>query len=85
MWDNSIETQINIKKLTFSQSMRRKETKFWRKKIKTSGFCINKKVLKIDEIDVDETLVSKKEPMVQISQLNISLDTMMMMLLDHYV
>ena len=45
----------------------------------------NNKVFKIDEIDVDKILVSKKNHMVQISQLNISLDIMMMIVLDHYV
>ena len=56
-----------------------------KKKIKKSDFYKNKKVFKIDEIDADKILVSKIEPYVQISQLNISLDIMMMMLLDHYV
>ena len=33
-----------------------------KKKIKKSDFYKNKKVFKIDEIDVDKILVSKKEP-----------------------
>ena len=45
----------------------------------------NNKVFKIDEIDVDKILVSKKNHMVQIRQLNISLAIMMMIVLDHYV
>ena len=33
----------------------------------------------------NKILVSKIEPLVELIQLNISLDIMMMMLLDHYV
>ena len=34
------------------------------KKVKNSNFCINKKLFKIDDIDVDKILVSKKEAYV---------------------
>ena len=55
------------------------------KKIKRSDFYKNKKVIKIDDIDVNKILVSRKEPYVQRIHLNTFLDTMIMMLLDHYV
>ena len=47
------------------------------KKIKKSNFYKNKKVTKIDDIDVNKILVSKKEPY--------RTKIMIMMLLDHYV
>ena len=55
------------------------------KKIKKSGFYKNKKVTKIDDIDVNKMLVSKEEPYAQKIHLNTLLDTMTIMLLDHYV
>ena len=54
------------------------------KKSLKSDFYKSKKVIKVDDIDAKKILVQKKNHMVQISQLNISLD-LMMMLLDHYV
>ena len=46
----------------------------------------NKKLSKIDETDVDKTLVfKKKNHMVQKIHLNASLDIVMMVLFDHYV
>ena len=54
------------------------------RKIKKSDFYKNKKVIKIDDIDVKKTLVSKEEPYVQKINPNTLLDTMVMMLLDHY-
>ena len=39
-----------------------KEHKFWRQKNKKSDFYKNKKITKIDDIDVNKILVSKKEP-----------------------
>ena len=45
----------------------------------------NKKVNKIDDIDVNEILISKKEPYGAKNLFNILLDIMMIMLLDHYV
>ena len=55
------------------------------KNINKSNFYKNKKLSKIDEIDVDKTLVSKKNVMVQKSSLNISLNIMIMVSLDHCV
>ena len=39
-----------------------KEGEFWWQKIKKSNFYKNKKVIKIDSIDVNKKLVSKEEP-----------------------
>ena len=57
------------------------------KKIGKSNFYKNKKLSKIDETDVDKTLVflKKKNHMVQKIHLNTSLDIVMMVLFDHYV
>ena len=62
-----------------------KNINFEDKKIKKVIFTKTKKVFKINDIDLDKILVSKKSHMAQISQLNILLHTMMMILLDHYV
>ena len=43
-----------------------------------------KKLFKIDDIDSNKILVSKKNHMAQIIQLNISMDIVTMMLLDIY-
>ena len=48
-------------------------------------YCKNKKVNKIGDIDVNEILISKKNHTVQRIYLNILLDIMMIMLLEHYV
>ena len=63
-----------------------KELKLWwqKKKIKKSDFYKNKRITKIDQIDVNGILVSKEEPYVQKIHLNTSSDTMIMMLLGHY-
>ena len=45
----------------------------------------NKKIFNIDDIDVNEILVSKKNHMAKILHLYTLLDIMIMMLLDHYV
>ena len=59
---------------------------FDNKNIKKSGFYNkNKKVLNIDDIDVNKILVSKKKHMVNIIHLNILLSIMILMLLDHYI
>ena len=57
------------------------------KKIKKSDFYNkNKKIFNIDDIDVNEILVSlKKNNMVSIIHLNTLLGIMIMMLLDHYI
>ena len=53
--------------------------------MKKSDFYKNGKVIKTDDIDANKILVSKKESCGTNSQLNISLDIMMMMLLGHYI
>ena len=56
------------------------------KKIKKSNFYKNKRLSKIDEIDVDKIIVSKKECYAKKKFiLNISLDIVIMITLDHYV
>ena len=60
-----------------------KKINFEDKRIKKSDLHKRKKVFKIDEINVDKILVLKRNHMVQISQLNILLDVMLVMLLDH--
>ena len=51
-----------------------------------SDFCNkNKKIFSIDDIDVNKVLVSKKDNMANIIDLNILLGIMIMMLLDHYI
>ena len=57
-----------------------------KKKIKKVTFTKeNKKIFNIDDIDVNEILVSKKNHMAKILHLYTLLDIMIMMLLDHYV
>ena len=89
MWDHSLDTQINIKKITFfppTLRMRGKKINFEDKEIKKNDFYKNKKIFTRDEIGVDiKHQFLKTNHMVQISQLNISLDIMMMMPLEHYV
>ena len=65
--------------------MSRKSINFDNKKINKSNFYTNKKLFNINDLDVNKILISQKESMVQKIHLNISLDIMMMMLLDHYV
>ena len=60
---------------------RGKSINFDDKKIQKCEFYKNKKVTEINNIDVNEILVSKEEPMVQKIHLNILLDTMIIMLL----
>ena len=64
--------------------MSRKNINFEDRKIKKSDFYKNKKVIKIDDIDVKKMLISKEEPYVQKINQSTLLDTMVMMLLDHY-
>ena len=50
------------------------------KKISKSNFYKNKKLFKIDNIDVNKTLISKEEPYIATKiHLNTTLDIMMMM------
>ena len=62
-----------------------KNVNFDDKKIKKCDFYKNKKVTKINDINVNKILVSKKEPYGTKNHLNALLDIMIMMLLDHYV
>ena len=62
-----------------------KSINFDDKKINKSNFYKNKKIFNIYDLDVNKILVSKKELYGKKIHLNISLDIMMMMLLDHYV
>ena len=57
------------------------------KKIKNRNFYKNKKVTKINDTDVNKILVSKEEPYGIKLRINLNtlLDTMIKMLLDHYV
>ena len=48
------------------------------KKINKSNFYKGKKIFEIDNIDVDKILILKDSDMLQTSQLNISLDIMLM-------
>ena len=54
------------------------------KKINKGNFYKNKKPFIIDDIDVDNVLIFKKEPYGKKSSFK-HLDIMMMMSLDHYV
>ena len=63
--------------------MSRKNINFEDRKIKKSDFYKNKKSNQ-DDIDVKKMLVSKEEPYVQKINQSTLLDTMVMMLLDHY-
>ena len=56
--------------------MSRKNVDVGDKRFEKSGFYKNKKVTRIDDIDVNKILVSKEEPYC--------MDTMIMMLLDCY-
>ena len=60
-----------------------KNINFGDKTIKKSNFYKNKKVIKIDDIDVDKILVSKEKPFGSKTLSNILSDRMMM-LSDHY-
>ena len=64
--------------------MSEKNVNFGDKKIKKSDFYKNRKEIKIDDIDVNKILVSKEEPYGSKIYLNTLLDTMIMMLLEHY-
>ena len=62
-----------------------KNINFEDKKVSKSNFCKNKKLFKIDDIDINKILVSKKESYGKKIHLNTSLDIMMMMSLDHFL
>ena len=54
------------------------------KKIKKSEFYKNKKVSSIYDIDVNKILVPKEKPYGTKNSFKYFMDTMIMMLLDHY-
>ena len=62
-----------------------KEHNFRRQKYQKSDFYQKKKLFKIDDIDAYKILVSRKEPCGQNNSFKYLLDTMIIMLLDHYV
>ena len=62
-----------------------KRINFEDEKINKSNFYKNKKLFNIHDLDVSKILDSKKESHGTKIHLNTSLDTMMMMSLDHYV
>ena len=62
-----------------------KNITFNNKKIRKSTFYKNKTIYNIEDIDVNNTLVSKKNHMVLKTHLNTLLGIMIMILLDHYV
>ena len=86
--DYSKDTQIIFrKKVTFfylSIRMSGKSINVGGKKIKKSNFYKNKKIFQIDNIDGNKILISEKESCAEKSQLNISLDIMIRMLLELY-
>ena len=58
-------TESIIKKIYFfftEYKNERKERKFWRQRDEKSDFYENKKVVKIDGINVNKILVSEEEP-----------------------
>ena len=61
-----------------------KNINFNDKKIEKSTFYKNKRIYSTDDINVNNTLVSKKNHMVIKTHLNTLLDIMIMMLLDCY-
>ena len=62
-----------------------KNINFNDKKLKRNTFYKNKTANTIEDIDVNNILVSKKNHTVMKIQLNTLSDTMIMILLDHYV
>ena len=62
-----------------------KNINFNNKKIRKRTFYKNKTINNIEDIDVNNILVSKKNHTVQKIHLNTLLDIMIMMQLDHYV
>ena len=55
------------------------------KKINKSNFYKNKKLFRIDDVDINKMLVSKREPYVKKAHLSTLLGMMIMIILDHYV
>ena len=62
-----------------------KNINFDDKKIKRSSFYKSKKINNIEDIDVSNILVSKKEPYGTKNSYKYSLDVMIIIILDYYV
>ena len=87
MCGHSLYTEIVIKKFYFFFTQYKndwKGRKFRRQNNQKNDFYKNKKVTKIDEIDVNKILISEEEPYGQKILSNTLLDTIMMMLSNHY-
>ena len=88
VYDHSTYTRIIIKKFftIFFTAYENEweERKFQSQKILKSDFYKNKKVFKIDNINVNKILVSKEEPYATKIYSNTLLDTMIIILLNHY-
>ena len=65
--------------------MNKKNINFDDKKVNKSNFYKNKRLFKIDDIDVNRILVSKENLMIKKALLNTFLGMMIMITLDHYV
>ena len=61
-----------------------KNLNFGDKKINKSNFYENKKLFKMEDVDINNILISRKESYAAKIHLNPLLDIMMMMSLDHY-
>ena len=62
-----------------------KNISFDDKKVNKSNFYRNKRLFKIDDNNINKTLVSRKEPYGKKIHLNTTLDMMIITTLDHYV
>ena len=62
-----------------------KNINFGDKKINKCNFCKNKKIFSMYDLDVNQIFISKKRSYGTKIHLNISLDIMIMISLDHYV
>ena len=62
-----------------------KNINFHDKKIKRSCFYKNKKIYSTDDIDVNNILVSKKESYGNKNSFKYFIDTVIVIILDHYV
>ena len=58
---------------------------FDNKKVNKNNFYKNKKLFKIDDIDINKILISKREPYGSKKSFKYLLGMMIMMMLDHYV
>ena len=65
IWDHSLDTQIILICFFIKYKNEWKEHSFQDKKINKINFYKNKKLFKIDDIDINEILASKKNHMVK--------------------